>query len=76
MTINFINILVDEGILYKRRGIGMFITDGAKELLLQKRKSHFYDEFILAILQEAKKINISKQEVIEMIKQNKGGINE
>jgi GntR family transcriptional regulator len=70
-----INLLVDEGILYKKRGIGMFISDGAKELLLQKRKKHFYDEFILAMLQEANKINISKQEVIEMINQNKGGMN-
>ena len=28
-----INILVDAGILYKKRGIGMFVSDGAKEVI-------------------------------------------
>lgn len=36
-----INILVDAGILYKKRGIGMFVSDGAKEVIRTKRKAHF-----------------------------------
>ena len=34
-----INILVDAGILYKKRGIGMFVSDGAKEVIRTKRKA-------------------------------------
>jgi DNA-binding transcriptional regulator YhcF (GntR family) len=36
-----INILVDAGILYKKRGIGMFVSDGAKEAIRTKRKARF-----------------------------------
>ena len=36
-----INLLVDEGVLYKKRGIGMFVTAGAKELIRKKRKEGF-----------------------------------
>ena len=36
-----INILVDAGILYKKRGIGMYVSDGAKEVIRTKRKSRF-----------------------------------
>lgn len=36
-----INILVDAGILYKKRGIGMFVSDGAKEVIRTKRKVRF-----------------------------------
>ena len=36
-----INILVDAGILYKKRGIGMFVSDGAKEVIRTKRKTRF-----------------------------------
>ena len=41
-----INLLVDEGILYKKRGIGMFVTIGAKEAIKNKRKDAFYENFI------------------------------
>ena len=36
-----VNILVDEGVLYKKRGIGMFVSDGAKEVIRTKRKARF-----------------------------------
>lgn len=36
-----INILVDAGILYKKRGIGMFVSDGSKEVIRTKRKARF-----------------------------------
>lgn len=62
-----INILVDAGILYKKRGIGMFVSEGAKEMILKRRRSEFYDRFIKKILQEAASIGLGKQEVIEMI---------
>ncbi len=62
-----INLLVDEGILYKKRGVGMFVCEGAKEKVLQKRKDAFYDHFIRVLLEEAAKLNFSKEEVLNMI---------
>ncbi|HLQ98686.1 MAG TPA: GntR family transcriptional regulator, partial [Candidatus Dormibacteraeota bacterium] len=48
-----INELVDEGILYKRRGVGMFVTENARELLIEKRKKTFYDNYMMPLKNEA-----------------------
>lgn len=63
-----INILVDREILYKKRGIGMFVMKGAKEKIMAKRKEEFYDNYIKKLLLEASSIGISKEELIDMIK--------
>jgi DNA-binding transcriptional regulator YhcF (GntR family) len=67
-----INLLVDEEILYKKRGVGMFVSSGAKEKILQKRKEVFYNNFILSLLEEASKLDIPKEEIISMIERGKG----
>jgi len=61
------NLLVDEGIIYKKRGVGMFVSIGAKEKILQKRKDAFYENYIATLIDEAAKLNISKAEIIKMI---------
>ncbi|WPK12681.1 GntR family transcriptional regulator [Lysinibacillus louembei] len=66
-----INQLVEEGILYKKRGIGMFVAVGAREKLMKKRKEAFVDQFIVSLIEEANKLEISEQEIIEYIKQVK-----
>lgn len=62
-----INQLVDEGILYKKRGIGMFVAKGAREMLMEKRKKAFVDEFLVPLIQEAKKLNITEDDILDMI---------
>jgi DNA-binding transcriptional regulator YhcF (GntR family) len=62
-----INMLVNDGILYKKRGIGMFVTTGAVEKIRSKRKKSFYDKYIIPLLAEASNLDISKVEIIEMI---------
>ena len=62
------NLLVDEGIIYKRRGVGMFVSKGSKEVLIQKRKDSFYSNYIISLIEEAKKLNISIDDIVEMIK--------
>lgn len=62
-----INILVDEGILYKKRGIGMFVKEGATMQLKQKRKKQFFDNYILALVAEAKRLELSEEDVKNMI---------
>ena len=66
-----INMLVDKDILYKRRGIGMFVQAGAKERIMEARKESFYDTYITKLINEAKLIGISKAELIKMIDENK-----
>ncbi len=67
-----VNQLVDEGILYKKRGIGMFVAEGAKNKLMKKRKDAFSDEYVLPMVLEAAKIGISLDEIISLIKKVKG----
>lgn len=68
-----VNLLVDEGILYKKRGIGMFVAAGAKEEIRKKRREHFFEDYVKAMLAEAANLGISKEELIEMIAWNQGG---
>ena len=64
--------LVDEGILYKKRGIGMFVAEGAKHTLVQQRKKAFVDNYVTRLVQEAEKLGITELEIIELIKSTKG----
>ena len=38
-----LNLLAADGVLYKRRGLGMFVAPGAAERILEKRKAAFLD---------------------------------
>lgn len=67
-----VNQLVDEGILYKKRGIGMFVAEGAKNTLIQKRKDAFVDDYIIGLVLEADKLGITEDEIVEFIKRIKG----
>lgn len=63
-----VNLLVDEGILYKKRGIGMFVAEGAKAQIINKRKDAFYETYVKGLLEEAKSLGISDDQIIEMIR--------
>ncbi len=62
--------LVDAGVLYKRRGIGMFVAEGARERLLHERRLAFQDEFIAPLLHEAARLGITADEVSTMIRKD------
>lgn len=59
-----INILVDNGILYKKRGIGMFVSPGATEKIRARRKQEFYTHSLASLLAEAQSLGISRDELI------------
>ena len=61
------NLLVDEEIIYKKRGLGMFVKEGAVEKIRQKRQSQFYDQYIATLVNEAKKLQMSKEDIISLI---------
>lgn len=62
-----VNLLVDEGILYKKRGIGMFVATGAAEMIRSRRKQAFYEVRLAELLAEAKSLGITRDELIEQI---------
>jgi len=63
-----VNLLVDEGILYKKRGIGMFIKEGARNQLMEKRKEQFYEQYVVSMIREAGKLGITTEQLTEMIR--------
>jgi len=67
-----INLLVAEEVLYKKRGIGMFVSSGAVKKIRIKRKAAFYEKYIVPILDEAANLSISEDEIAEMIKRKSG----
>ncbi|KGR90191.1 GntR family transcriptional regulator [Ureibacillus massiliensis 4400831 = CIP 108448 = CCUG 49529] len=62
--------LVEAGYVYKQRGVGMFVAKGAKQKLLEKRKEDFYNEYLKPLMEEAKRIEIKKEELLQMIKED------
>lgn len=65
-----LNELVAQGILYKKRGLGMFVTEEAKEIIVNKRKAYFTSHLLPDFMNEAKQLNISKEELIERIRRD------
>ena len=66
-----VNILVDKEILFKKRGIGMFVSKGAKEIIKNGRKENFKEVYLKDLIGEAKKIGITKEELLDMISEFK-----
>jgi len=67
-----VNQLVDEGILFKKRGVGMFVAEGAKEKLIQQRKEKFIEDHLIKLVEEANILGITEDELIDLIKRVKG----
>ena len=62
-----INLLVDAGVIYKKRGVGMFVAQGAVEALRAKRKEGFYDHFVAWMIEEARRLGLSREELQRLI---------
>ncbi|AIQ20283.1 GntR family transcriptional regulator [Paenibacillus sp. FSL H7-0357] len=63
-----VNLLVEQGILYKKRGIGMFVAAGARADLTDKRRQQFYEQYVVAMIREAGKLGITAEQLSEMIR--------
>lgn len=59
--------LVDEGILYKKRGIGMFVQTGARELLRSRHQERFFADVVEPMVTEARTIGIPLEEIIRRL---------
>ncbi len=71
-----INLLVEEGTVYKRRGVGMFVSTGAANLIKEKRRAQFARKFFLPMLEEAKRLGIQKEELTALLERTPMGRDE
>lgn len=62
-----LGLLVDAGVLIKRRGIGMFVAPGARAALRERRRLAFRDQYIDPLLREAAQLGITPEELASMI---------
>jgi len=65
-------MLTDKGVLYKRRGIGMFVAPGARELLMNERRTAFADRFVEPLLAEARKLGLGPEDLELLIRDRAG----
>ena len=63
-----INLLADDRLLEKRRGIGMFVAAGARQRLLGQRREDFLARYLQPLLSEAGRLGIGTGELIELIR--------
>ena len=59
------NLLADEGLLYKKRGLGLFVKEGAVEKIRKKRQQQFYEKYVVPLLAEACKLKLTREEIME-----------
>ena len=62
-----INLLVDENIIFKKRGVGMFVSNDAVKQLKEKRQNQFYNNYFSNLIEEAKRLGFSSDDIIAMI---------
>ena len=62
-----LNLLVEQGILYKRRGIGMFVAPGAGQAVRASRQAAFYKRFVCPMVKEAAGLGLTVQQLNEMV---------
>lgn len=67
-------MLVDKGVLYKRRGIGMFVAPGARERLLAERRAAFADRFVGPLVAEAAKIGLGPEDLADLVRDRAAAI--
>ncbi|PWF99539.1 GntR family transcriptional regulator [Levilactobacillus bambusae] len=62
------NLLVDQGLVEKRRGLGMFVTRGAQETIREDRRNQFFSNDVQKLVAEAKQLALSADEVLSLVK--------
>jgi GntR family transcriptional regulator len=65
-----INVLADDGLLEKRRGIGMFVAAGARERLVGARRRRFAERYVVPLVAEASRLGIDADELIALIRES------
>ncbi|MBT2692653.1 GntR family transcriptional regulator [Bacillus sp. ISL-55] len=66
-----LNILADENILYKKRGLGMFVAEDAKKIITAKRRNQTLKSLVAELVREAEHLQVTEEELIQMIQEAK-----
>jgi DNA-binding transcriptional regulator YhcF (GntR family) len=66
-----INALVADQILYKKRGIGMFVSTGARDKLRTRRREEFARAYLEPLLAQAERLGIDQEHLVVMIKEGR-----
>ncbi|AMB99989.1 GntR family transcriptional regulator [Aerococcus urinaehominis] len=64
-----LNALVDKGVLYKKRGLGMFVTDAAYDLVQADRRQIFKEKTVPQFIRDSQHLNLSLEELLAIIKE-------
>ncbi|MCW3489047.1 GntR family transcriptional regulator [Dethiobacter alkaliphilus] len=64
-----LKILADEGILYKKRGLGMFVSPNAQQMIQEKRKNQTLRHLVVDLVLEAERLGIEDDELTDIIRQ-------
>ena len=64
-----LNVLADENIVFKKRGLGMFVSPNAKQYIQKKRRDQILGQLIKDLVIEANRLDVSESELIRMIQQ-------
>ena len=72
-TMKAVNLLVEEGLVEKKRGIGMFVRTGAREEVIMMKRKTFMDDHIRPLVKAALSLGITEEELTHMVR---GGFNE
>lgn len=65
-----LNLLVERNVLYKKRGIGMFVAPGARSLIASERRGEFSQKYLAPMLAEAENLGLDTSDVIALIQQH------
>ena len=65
-----LNLLADDGLLEKRRGIGMFVASGARKQLLAQRRDQFAGRYVEPLLTEAARLGIGTDELVALVRES------
>lgn len=61
------NLLVDKGLIYKKRGVGMYVAKGASDQIRQSRQTQFYENYLRPLIKEAEKLNLTEADIIGLL---------
>jgi DNA-binding transcriptional regulator YhcF (GntR family) len=68
-AVNALSDLLNENILYKKRGIGIFVSPGSREKLRQRKLKEYREEELISTINKGKELGIEKDEIIEVVAQ-------
>ncbi|MGV2940411.1 GntR family transcriptional regulator [Mesobacillus sp. LC4] len=66
-----LNILADENIVYKKRGLGMFVSEDAKKIIMAKRRNQTLKSLVAELVREAEHLKVTEEELMQMIQEAK-----